>query len=68
MGDVLEKFIFSKEYNFKDGDLGESKEQPEMLTRLMAGLLHPMIHTAYGLEFGIRGILAEGTLIYIFRT
>ncbi|KAI0366503.1 hypothetical protein BV20DRAFT_1055640 [Pilatotrama ljubarskyi] len=31
-----------------------------MLNRLLAGLLHPLIHAGYGLEFGLAGLLAEG--------
>ncbi|PCH34665.1 hypothetical protein WOLCODRAFT_139493 [Wolfiporia cocos MD-104 SS10] len=32
----------------------------QMLSRWMAGLLHPLIHTGYGAEFGLLGMLAEG--------
>jgi len=32
-----------------------------MLTRFFAGLLHPLIHTGLGIEFGLPGTLAEGT-------
>src|SRR6266404_8492061 len=53
--ETLEKFIFSPAYNF-----GE-KQQPQMLNRLLAGLLHPLIHLAYGIEFGILGQVVEGT-------
>ncbi|KAI9459257.1 hypothetical protein BJY52DRAFT_1267314 [Lactarius psammicola] len=31
-----------------------------MLNRLLAGLVHPFIHLAYGFEFGIPGQIAEG--------
>ncbi|KIJ64371.1 hypothetical protein HYDPIDRAFT_90673 [Hydnomerulius pinastri MD-312] len=55
---ALEGYVFSKEYNFQQGRTTET--QPEMLFRLMTGILHPMIHVGYGLEFGLKGILAEG--------
>ena len=32
-----------------------------MLGRLFSGLLHPLIHVGYGLEFGLKGMLVEGT-------
>jgi hypothetical protein len=55
---VLEKYIFSREFNIggKDGE-----ESPRMLDRFFSGLLHPFIHTAHGYEFGLPGIIAEGT-------
>jgi hypothetical protein len=31
-----------------------------MFSRFVSGLFHPLIHTGYGLEFGINGMLAEG--------
>ncbi|KAF9230922.1 hypothetical protein BU15DRAFT_83025 [Melanogaster broomeanus] len=55
---TLEEFIFSEKYNFQDGR--DATRQPEMLFRLMDGLLHPMIHVGYGIEFGLKGMLAEG--------
>ncbi|KAH7882768.1 hypothetical protein F5I97DRAFT_1908239 [Phlebopus sp. FC_14] len=55
---TLEEYIFSEKYNFQKRRAAES--QPEMLFRLVDGLLHPMIHVGYGLEFGIKGMLAEG--------
>ena len=36
------------------------KKHPEMLKRLLAGLVHPFIHLAYGFEFGIPGQVVEG--------
>lgn len=55
---VLEKYIFSREFNVgsKDGE-----KPPMMLDRFFSGLLHPYIHTAHGCEFGLPGIVAEGT-------
>lgn len=32
-----------------------------MLNRFLAGVLHPIIHTGYGAEFGLPGMLVEGT-------
>lgn len=31
-----------------------------MLNRFMAALLHPLIHTGYGVEFNIPGLVVEG--------
>ena len=65
--EALERFVFSPAYNFRS-DLAaangrDSKEsvQPEMLSRVLGGLLHPFIHLAYGFEFGILGQIAQGT-------
>ncbi|KAH8985107.1 hypothetical protein EDB92DRAFT_1884288 [Lactarius akahatsu] len=64
--DALERFIFSPEYNFRsdlaaaDGPDSKEKVQPQMLNRFLAGLIHPFIHLAYGLEFGIIGQVVEG--------
>ena len=52
---VLEKYIFSREFNI-DGE-----EPPRMLDRFFSGLLHPFIHTAHGYEFCLPGVIAEGT-------
>ncbi len=60
IGEVLEKYIFSEKFNFDKNQKGDDKPHPEMLNRFYAGLLHPMIHTGYGVEFGLKGILAEG--------
>jgi hypothetical protein len=69
--EAFERFILSSSRNF-DPDLpaatvqdvksagGEGKKHPEMLNRLLAGLVHPFIHLAYGFEFGIPGQVAEG--------
>ncbi|KAH9170233.1 hypothetical protein EDB89DRAFT_1979523 [Lactarius sanguifluus] len=64
--EALERFIFSPEYNFRsdlaaaDGPDSKEKVQPQMLNRFLAGLIHPFIHVAYGLEFGIIGQVVEG--------
>lgn len=54
---VLEKYIFSNDANTVPGPNGV---KPEMLNRFLAGLLHPMIQTAFGLEFILPGVVAEG--------
>ena len=54
---LLEEYIFESRANFD----GTSKaDQPEMLNRFHDGLLHPHIHTGFGVEFGLPGIFAEG--------
>jgi hypothetical protein len=63
--EALERFIFSPAYNFRSdladhGRDSKEKVQPEMLNRLLAGVVHPFVHLAYGLEFGILGQVAEG--------
>lgn len=69
--EAFDRFILSSTSNF-DPDLAakdvqdvkraadEGKKHPEMLNRLLAGLLHPFIHFAYGFEFGLPGQVAEG--------
>lgn len=60
---ALEHFIFSPSYNFiSDSGATEhdSAKHPQMLNRLFAGLVHPLIHIGYGIEFGILGQVAEG--------
>ncbi|KAL0948385.1 hypothetical protein HGRIS_010967 [Hohenbuehelia grisea] len=54
---TLEEHIFAKKANFI---AGSDKPQPEMLSRFLGGLLHPLIHTGYGAEFGLPGMLVEG--------
>ncbi|KAG6377856.1 hypothetical protein JVT61DRAFT_14637 [Boletus reticuloceps] len=55
---TLEEFVFSEKYNFQEGR--DANTQPKMLVRLMDGVLHPMIHVGYGVEFGLKGMLVEG--------
>jgi hypothetical protein len=55
--DSLETFIFSNEANWGDKS---SDKHPEMVSRLLAGLLHPFIFLGYGVEFGLLGMVAEG--------
>lgn len=62
VGSVLEEFIFSSKFNF--GSKNGSGQHPEMLNRFLGGVIHPMIHTGYGVEFVIPGIIAEGSSVY----
>ncbi|KAI0028811.1 hypothetical protein K488DRAFT_57715 [Vararia minispora EC-137] len=63
---VLERFVFSAAYNVDTGlshdkkTLKAGERHPEMLGRVMSGLLHPLIHIGYGAEFGILQQVAEG--------
>ncbi|KAJ7056796.1 hypothetical protein C8F01DRAFT_361735 [Mycena amicta] len=50
---VVEEWIFSSKSNFGGA-------QMEMLNRLLAGILHPMLYLGYGLEFSLPGLIAEG--------
>ena len=74
--EAFERFIFSSAYNFDQGLAAddvkeikgvadEGKKHPEMLNRLLAGLVHPFIHLAYGFEFGLPGQVAEGSSIFV---
>ena len=55
---TLEEYIFSPKANVEP----PKPDQPpmQMVNRLLSGLLHPMIHTGYGAEFGLLGMFAEG--------
>lgn len=55
---VLEEYIFSPKANI---ELPAPDQPPmQMLSRFLAGVIHPFIHTGYGAEFGQLGMLAEG--------
>lgn len=58
---ALEDFIFSPKANLgtNEAQLPVDK-QPHMLSRLLTGVLHPMIHTGYGAEFYLPGMIVEG--------
>ena len=58
---TLEDYLYSKGVNFSDRAEADGSRHPEMFGRFMSGLMHPLIHVGYGLEFGLLGILAEGT-------
>lgn len=51
---TLEHYFFSQHANW------EGKKEPQMVNRLLSGVLHPFIHTGYACEFGSPGMLAEG--------
>ncbi|KAI0300670.1 hypothetical protein B0F90DRAFT_1566309, partial [Multifurca ochricompacta] len=58
--EAFERFILSSSSNFDPDLAADRKKHPEMLNRLLAGLIHPFIHLAYGFEFGVLGQVAEG--------
>jgi hypothetical protein len=58
---TFEKYVFSQTANFDPAKVGDGQTQPGLLNRFVGGLLHPMIHVGYGLEFGLLGTLAEGS-------
>lgn len=60
---TLEEFVFSEKYNFQEGR--DANTQPEMLARTFAGIVHPLIHVGYGVEFGLKGMLVEGLWLQI---
>ncbi|KAF8966045.1 hypothetical protein BDZ97DRAFT_1658223 [Flammula alnicola] len=53
---ILEEYVFAPSANFATG----LQKQPEMLNRFFDGLLHPIIHTGFGVEFTLPGTFAEG--------
>lgn len=55
---ALDRYLFSIGANFVPGK--NADQQPQMLDRLFDGIIHPIIHVGYGLEFGLPGIVAEG--------
>ena len=77
--EAFERFIFSSAYNL-DPDLAandvkevkraadKGEKHPEMLNRFLAGLVHPFIHLAYGMEFGLPGQVAEGLSISVLTS
>lgn len=56
----LEEFIFSPKANLGTNPQLAFDEQPQMLNRLLSGILHPMIHSGYGAEFNLLGMVIEG--------
>ncbi|TFK86135.1 hypothetical protein K466DRAFT_493409 [Polyporus arcularius HHB13444] len=55
---TIEEYIFSPKANIEPPKPGQPPMQ--MVNRLLSGLLHPLIHTGYGAEFGLLGMFAEG--------
>lgn len=60
VSEVLEKYLFSNEMNFPSQSDGN--KNPQMLSRLLDAIVHPLIHIGYGLELNIPGMLVEGML------
>jgi hypothetical protein len=56
---VLEEYVFATSANYV---LGHT-EQPQMLGRLLDGVVHPLIHVGYGVEFGLPGMVIEGNIL-----
>ncbi|EKM48588.1 uncharacterized protein PHACADRAFT_266276 [Phanerochaete carnosa HHB-10118-sp] len=54
---ILEDYVFSTDANFVAGKNGA---KPQMLGRFYSSLFHTLIHIAYGAEFGLPGLSAEG--------
>ncbi|OCH89958.1 hypothetical protein OBBRIDRAFT_793774 [Obba rivulosa] len=57
VSETLEDYVFSRTANA--GPQGAT-QSPLMLPRFLATILHPMIHTGCGVEFGLLGLVAEG--------
>jgi hypothetical protein len=62
---TLEEYLFGTSANVGSDwegmfSSGSSGPQPRMLGRFFSGVVHPLIHTGYGLEFGLPGMMAEG--------
>ncbi|KAG6908240.1 hypothetical protein DXG01_005633 [Tephrocybe rancida] len=53
---AVEKYIFSKDVNL----VPSAGKKPDVFNRFLGGLLHPMIHIGYGLEFCLPGMVVEG--------
>ena len=56
---TFEKYIFSPKFNI-EGPMPCQNPPIAMTNRFLSGLLHPLIHTGYGAEFGLMGMFAEG--------
>jgi hypothetical protein len=59
IGKTLEEHVFSKEAN-----TSSNGQNSLMLNRFMAILFHPLIHTSYGIEFGLEIIVVQGMYSY----
>ncbi|KAG6891952.1 hypothetical protein C0995_006374, partial [Termitomyces sp. Mi166 len=53
---AIEQYIFAKDVNIDPS----AKKKPDMFNRFLGGLIHPMIHLGYGLEFNLPGMVIEG--------
>ncbi|KAG2121596.1 hypothetical protein DEU56DRAFT_984296 [Suillus clintonianus] len=54
------QYVLAPSANYLEEPHKEKDGHPEMLVRFIGGLLHPLIHTGYGAEFGLLGVSAEG--------
>ncbi|GJE93605.1 questin oxidase family protein [Phanerochaete sordida] len=54
---VLEDYVMSADANLTPAKTGT---KPLMLSRFLAGFVHPLIHAGYGAEFSLPGLIAEG--------
>jgi hypothetical protein len=57
---TLDEYVFSKKANYEGDAEREGRKPKEMFSRFIGGLLHPLIHLGYGLEFGIPYMVTEG--------
>lgn len=58
---LFNEYVFSSGANWIDG-IKDGKKQPQMVNRLLSGVLHPFIHVGYGIEFDSPGMMVEGSL------
>ncbi|OCH85387.1 hypothetical protein OBBRIDRAFT_798234 [Obba rivulosa] len=56
-GATTEKWLFSPRANIDAPAPG--KPPMQMMSRFLAGVMHPLIHAGYGAEFGLLGMFAE---------
>ena len=56
---TLKRYLYSEGANYSGR--ADGSRHPEMFARFMSGLVHSLIHVGHGLEFGLPGIVAEGT-------
>lgn len=61
---ALEDFVFSPKANLGTNESTKAQlpfdKRPHMLSRLLTGVLHPMVHIGYGAEFNLPGMIVEG--------
>lgn len=55
----MEEYIFSTKANFSS--VSQNGQHPQMACRFLELIMHPMIHFGYGIEFGLPGMMIEGT-------
>jgi Questin oxidase-like len=59
MGKALEDWVFSTRANLGK-ESTKASQKPQMLTRFISRVVHPLIHAGHGAEFGLPGMMAEG--------